>query len=377
LLHPFAGVVALVGACSLCPATAAVGGELAYVTNYQAATVSVVDLANGKSAAEIPLGTFPFGGVAVALSRDGSHAYVAKSGWPGAVAVLRTDSNEIEATVPVGDEPFSLALSPDQHRVYVTNFSGDTVSVVDVETDTVIATIPVGHGPDGVAFSVDGTHAVVSNFHGDSVSVIDTATHAVVATIALGSVGDAPYGPMGIAMAAHECYVANATRDSVSVIDTTQWAVVAEIKVGGAPAGIALSPDGARVYVANQASDSVSVIDTATHKVVTAVAMGQGPFGIAVAPRSARVLVTQRSANSVAVIDPATLTIAATIAVGAAPYGVAVASMGDGVDTPSASDCSCQVGGRRVSARSAIAAVPVAWLWARRSRRRRGRRDAR
>jgi YVTN family beta-propeller protein len=52
--------------------------------------------------------------------------------------------------------------------------------------NTVVATVPVGNGPDGVAVTPDGTHAYVTNQNNNShgypgtVSVIATATNQVV-----------------------------------------------------------------------------------------------------------------------------------------------------------------------------------------------------
>ena len=50
----------------------------------------------------------------------------------------------------------------------------------------------------------------------------------------------------------------------MSVIATATNTVTATIAVGGAPGGVAVSPDGSTVYVANQSDNTVSVIAAAT-----------------------------------------------------------------------------------------------------------------
>ncbi|MGW8955883.1 hypothetical protein ACWGRH_38945, partial [Streptomyces sp. NPDC055709] len=55
------------------------------------------------------------------------------------------------ATVPVGNTPRAVAVTPDGAFVYVTNEGSDDVSVVDSGTNTVTATIPVGDEPLAVA----------------------------------------------------------------------------------------------------------------------------------------------------------------------------------------------------------------------------------
>ena len=61
---------------------------------------------------------------------------------------------------------------------YITNFNDNTVSVIDTANTTITATVPVGLEPYGVAVSSDGTKVYVTNSHDDpgDISIIDTAT---------------------------------------------------------------------------------------------------------------------------------------------------------------------------------------------------------
>src|SRR5262249_49797404 len=88
-------------------------------------------------------------------------AYVT-NGADNTVSVLDTTTNTVVATVPVGTFPIAVAITPDGTHAYVANFDG-TVSVIDTTTNTVVATVPVGTFPEGVAITPDGTHAYVTN----------------------------------------------------------------------------------------------------------------------------------------------------------------------------------------------------------------------
>ncbi len=77
---------------------------------------------------------------------------------------------------------------------YVTNLETNTVSVVDIGTNTVVATIPVGNGPVGLAVTPDGTLVYISNLEDSTVSVLSTASDTVIATIPVG------VEPMGLAI---------------------------------------------------------------------------------------------------------------------------------------------------------------------------------
>ena len=98
--------------------------------------------------------------------------------------------NPVKATIDVADNPVAVAVTPDGSTAYVVHrdFSG-TVSVVNTGTNTVIDTITVGDGPNGlnsVAISPDGATAYVANFSDNTVVVIDTATNTVIDTITVG-----------------------------------------------------------------------------------------------------------------------------------------------------------------------------------------------
>ena len=68
-------------------------------------------------------------------------------------------------------------------NAYITNYGSNTVSVIATATNAVTATIPVGNEPFGVAVSRDGSRVYVANLYSNTVSVIATATNAVTATI--------------------------------------------------------------------------------------------------------------------------------------------------------------------------------------------------
>ena len=178
------------------------------------------------------------------------------------------------AEIPVGENPYGIAF--DGTNIYVTNFDGDTVSVIDPTTNTVIGSpIPVGDGPEGIAF--DGTNIYVANpsdsTGDDSVSVIDPATKTVTDTIRFGDF------PIGIAFNGTNIYVTNYLGYTVSVIDPNTNTVTATIPVGEGPKGIVF--DGTNLYVTNTRDDTVSVIDPNTNTVIgSPIPVGDGPRGI-------------------------------------------------------------------------------------------------
>ena len=118
--------------------------------------VSVLHRPGNTVVATIPVGNIPHG---VAITPDGTQAYVANNG-DGTVSVIATATNTV-AGLP---NPFAVAITPDGTQAYVTNgYTTNTVSVIKTANRAVVATIPVGNFPIGVAITPDGTHAYVTN----------------------------------------------------------------------------------------------------------------------------------------------------------------------------------------------------------------------
>ena len=78
------------------------------------------------------------------------------------------------------------AASP-QPKAYVTNERSNDLSVIDSATDKVIATIPVGERPRGIRLSPDGQRVYVALGDEDRIAVVDTTSLQVVEKISAGT----------------------------------------------------------------------------------------------------------------------------------------------------------------------------------------------
>lgn len=213
-------------------------------------------------------------------------------------------------TVDIGQSPTAVAVSPDDSRVYVLSIDpatdAGTVSVIDPSQIGVGGPNPgavtdthfVGRGGSAMAVDLAG-RVFVANSLDDTVSVIDPAAGSV-STIAVGGQPNAiAFGPGPAGGSGKYAYVANTLSNSVSVIDiapgsATANQVVGKIVVGGAPSGIAASPDGKHLYVSQAFTNSVAIVDTASHTVTTRVATSGngGPTGIVLGGDNSHALVT-------------------------------------------------------------------------------------
>lgn len=317
----------------------AVAASLGYVANFGDDTVSVIDTVTNTSVATIPVGNGPS---AVAVTPDGAHVYVLNA-FDNTVSVIATATNTVVGSpIPVGPSigPTSnvsvlitggIAITPSGNSVYVVNSGGNTVSVIGTASNTVVDTIPVGLEPTGIAITPDGTHVYVTNLEDNTVSVIATTTNMVVGSPI--PVGRLPFG-LAITPDGKHAYIANIS-DGIDVIEIATNTVVDTIFVD-VPEAIAITPDGAHVYTLsnnptldNHVDETVTVIDAATNTVVgSPIAIGPAVpivvFTIAVTPDGTGVYVPNTSAKSVSVISTASNTVTGSVAVGNFPFAVAL-----------------------------------------------------
>jgi YVTN family beta-propeller protein len=220
----------------------------------------------------------------------------------------------------------------DYTHAYVTNFTGDSVSVIDLAALPIATVTGKVHDlvpatfirPLAIGIRPNGATAYVVNQFGNSVSIVDLAAvggpevtakviDLVPATFAL---------PRGIDITPNGSLacVTNYNGDSVSIIDlmalpraTVQGLADPNGFPFHGPLAVAIAPDGKTAYVTNCAIPfySVSIIDLTAlpiPKVIGLVtdlvpATFQQPSAIAITPDGKMACVTNQSANSVSIID--------------------------------------------------------------------------
>ncbi len=236
------------------PSGVAISGGRAYVTNQDAGTVSVIDLATNTVLSTITVGAAP---TAVAVNRAGTRVYVTNK-TVGTVSVIDTANNSVLTTVKVGTAPSDIVVSPDGTRVFVTNAGAGTVTKIDTATNKVTVTIKVGNGPSSIVLSPNAKYAYVTNKTDGTVSVITLSYNAVKTITGVGT------SPTDVIVSPDNAtaYIANLD-GTVAVINTATNTVTNHLNIGSPANSIALSADGSTLYVA-ATNDTLAALDTHT-----------------------------------------------------------------------------------------------------------------
>ena len=215
------------------------------------------------------------------------------------VSVVNVIAREVTDTIEVGIGPEGVAVVG--NKVYVTNTEWDTltgtygqgtVSVIESTTDSVVKVINVGINPQDLALDADGELNVVCT--GDywlipgRIYVINTVSDSVVDSIAIGGAPTAiAITPRGVAyLAAGGWYPSD--YGFVYTFDTETNQVLRgpdnPILVGKGALGVGCDKDN-YAYSCNFMANNVSQIDT-NDVLVRTFSVGDGPVYIAIRPSS-------------------------------------------------------------------------------------------
>jgi YVTN family beta-propeller protein len=283
-------------------------------------SVAIYNVYSDELIATIPVGVSPLFPKCIP---DGSKVYVPNYS-SNTVSVICTNKNQVIATIPVGIAPTAVRIDPTSTTAYVTNSGSGTVSVINIPTDTVVAIVTVGNGPEDAAVARDGSRVYVSNSLDNTVSVINPATNSVIFTI---PVETSPHG-LVTSLDNTKLYVVNRGSNNVSVINTATNEILATIGVGTSPVRIAANPVNPFLYVSNSASNDVSVISVVTNTVTATLPVGQNPLGLDVTGDGTQVWVANQGDSSMSIMNTSTNTVSATIPTTMAPTGVTVGKVG-------------------------------------------------
>jgi YVTN family beta-propeller protein len=226
--------------------------------------------------------------VVSAISLAASTAMAQNDSAPDGVPV-----NTVIATVPVGNFPYDLVVSPDGNFVYVANYLDNTVSVINAQTNKVQTTLPAGGTPDALAISADGSKLYVANANVATVTVIDLANGNSTQTIT----GLAPL-PVAFALTpdGKQLWVSDGQKvGNIDVIDTASNQVLAPIAMPEVIGSFAFTPDGLKAYVIGHVGTAtILVVDTTSHQVTSTIQNGEGRDSLVMSPTGKTVYVVGR-----------------------------------------------------------------------------------
>jgi len=174
-----------------------------------------------------------------------------------ACAVTEVDTEpETSASLDAGGVSASaIAISADGTWLAAANPDSGSVSLVTLPGLELTREIKVGPDPRTITFGADSKLLYVSNFGGNSITVVDVEQGAKVTEF--------PVGPMPYAAVAHKnvLYVTEHALGRLSAYEAETGELRSYLDLETFPAGLALDPGAGKLYVTHLFTGRVSVID--------------------------------------------------------------------------------------------------------------------
>lgn len=268
-------------------------GRLAYLVAFDGMTVDVIDLDSLTRTESLSIG-IPVGAIGVL----DDYSTIIVSNDPGdSVVLVDPASGEHLGVLKTGLFPIAIVTIPGTRSFISSNNGAGTISVTDLDTQATKA-IPVGAEPWGVALSPDGDTAYVALRAENALVAVDLDSGAVISRTA---VGERP-AYVWVSPDGSTAYVTEAGAGTVAVVALgSSPRVTGRLTVGGVPWSISGSPDGSTLYVADNQSGTLVSMRTGG-QVLATTPTGSRPTFVAVTERGDTVLVVNAGSNTVSAI---------------------------------------------------------------------------
>ncbi|MDP9040575.1 MAG: YncE family protein [Bacteroidota bacterium] len=268
-------------------------GKTAYVTIYGGGSLHELDVIDLVAKKALPsIDTRPLYGPHGLTFVDGKAWFTAE----GSKSVGRYDpaTGKLDWSMGTGeDRTHMIYVTADGKRIYTTNVSSGTVSILEETTiqpgkmappsakprqDWVQTVVPVVRGSEGFDVSPDGNSLWTASSEDGTISIIDLVTKKLEVKINAKVLGAnrlkfTPDGKM--------VFIASLQSGELTIYDTKSRTEMKRVKIGHGAAGILMDPDGSRAFLACSADNYVAVMDLKTLEVNRHIDVGGVPDGLA------------------------------------------------------------------------------------------------
>jgi YVTN family beta-propeller protein len=299
--------------------------------------------------------SLPLAGLAApAFASDRALAMVMNSG-EASVSIIDMASRQVVNTVPTLREPSHWVLTPDRHKLYIADASGNSLFMLSPETGLGMGYVRIAD-PYQLAYTPDQKYLIVNALRLDHVDVYDAATLGLVKRFSPGAmpshldfspdsawsfnsmqgtdtlvsfdlrsmstrwtvrVGPTPAGVLWLNGKVLVCIMG---RDEVVEVDPATGAIGRRVKTGDGAHNLFLTEDKSTLYVSNRVGGTLTALDPVSLTVKRQYRLPGGPDDMGIAP-DGMLWIALRFAEAVAVMDPATGNYQ-SIDVGRSPHGI-------------------------------------------------------
>jgi len=212
-------------------------------------------------------------------------------------------------SLPVGDLPLNIAVSPTQKYLAVTNNGQSTQSLqlIDAKNKVILDSVDIPKSWLGLKFSNDEKQLYASGGNDNWILryAIQNNKLVLADSITLGGKWPVKISPAGIDIndATNTMYVVTKENNSLYTINLASKKITQTLALGAEAYTCLLSPDKSELYISLWGGDKILVYNTLQNKLVDSVAVGDNPNDICLTKNGRYLYVANANDNSVSVID--------------------------------------------------------------------------
>lgn len=290
---------------------------LAFVANRGSNTVAVVDLAESRVIASIPVAGEPEQVVAPPGRRE--VWVVSKS---GELTVIGAPDLKVKESLAAAKSGGDLFFSPDGSRFVLATDAGTVVfgnapegrrPAVDGSLDQAV------YRYGGGCLTDDGKTLILSDAARDLLVFIDVPSRRVIGSV---KVGKQP-GPIVALPGGHKAFVADTGEDAVSAVDVAKQELLSNLEISSSPVSLALKHDGGELFVLGEGG-VMTIIDAFHDDVEQPFPVGQSPATGVFRKDSSVLYVASAADGSVTAIDVQNRVVLNSTEVGGNPQSLAL-----------------------------------------------------
>ena len=212
-------------------------------------------------------------------------------------------------SLPLGDLPLNIAVSPTKKYLAVTNNgqSVQSIQLIDVQHENIADSIDIAKSWLGLKFSADEKFLYASGGNDNRIlkyAIINNKLQ-LSDSIILGDVWPVNISPSGIEIddAKQVMYVVTKENNSLYTVSLKTKTVIQQDALGAEAYTCLLSPDKKELYISVWGADKIKVFNTASRKIVDSVAVGDNPNDMCLSKNGKWLYVANANDNSVSVIN--------------------------------------------------------------------------
>lgn len=222
-------------------------------------------------------------------------------------------------SLPLGDLPLNIAVSPSKKYIAVTNNgqSVQSLQLIDPKTEKIADNVVIAKSWFGLKFSSDEKFLYASAGNDNMILKYAVSSGKLILTdsLVLGAKWPNKISPAGIEIddARQLMYVVTKEDNSLYILDLQTKKVLSKTKLHGEAYSCLLANDKKELYITCWGCDKLVVFDTKNQSVINEISVGDNPNDMCLSKNGRFLFVANANDNSVSVIDTKKQSVAETL----------------------------------------------------------------